>query len=98
VAASPKLSCEVEKNLGSLRWKVGFWGAIAGGVLISSVPAQVVGSGAECDCDARWGGCGPRMDGGGIWSTEWTRRGFCIMGDTTSLVLHLGLCSNKEKI
>jgi hypothetical protein len=65
VAAPPKLSCEVEKNLGRLRWKVGFWGTFAGGVLISRVPAQVVGSGAECDRDVRWGGCGPRMDGGG---------------------------------
>lgn len=51
VAAPPKLSYEVGKNLGSSRsrWKLIFCGAFVGGVLISRVPAQVVGSGAECE-------------------------------------------------
>ena len=49
--APPKLSCEAGKNLGGSRsrWKVIFGGTFAGGVLIRRVPAQVVGSGAECE-------------------------------------------------
>ena len=69
MAAPPKLSFEVKKNLGGLRWKVlkekYIVVACAGRVLIFRVPAQVVGSGAEGEREVRWGrakeGCGPMM-------------------------------------